>query len=139
MISTSVRGSAPYKRAFKKVVGGRRLPLPSSPSRPTLTRDQILDIIAAHYQRLGTVMVATMNDARHIKAAVDHRWVTPTVQHAVDALRAAGIPPVDATIGAFRSAARLHRKDLSIFVFQGEAMIEAKRIAGRCRGRKYHI
>ena len=132
--------STPQQKVYHKAIGARRRQLAHSVSvRPTLGRNQILDLLAASYQRLGATLLPTMNDARRAGGTLDGRWVTSTLQPAVDALRAVGITPVDATVGAFRRAARLYRKDMSIFVFPGEDVVAASRIAGRCRGRKYSI
>ena len=132
------RRSKPYQRVFKKAVRGHQRHPAASPSvRPVHTRNQILDILAAAYQRLGVTPLGTMNDARRLKVALDAQWVPPILQPAVDALRAVGLPPRDATIGAFRRVALLTTKDVGhLVIFPNESVVEAKRVAGRCRGRK---
>ena len=104
-------------RVARKIVGqavggslrNRLAPTPRSSASPALTRDEILDCLAAAYQNLGAQLLPTMNHLHGMHADMLKReLVTRTMlQTGFDALRTNGINPQDDTFNGFMRAAKL--------------------------------
>ena len=135
----------PYARAVDRAIGGplrhrvSTTHVPQTTSR--LSRKEVLDCIAAEYQKLDNALLVPMNQLRGMNGHLVGREVATggILQPALTALAAKGLHPQDGRVGSFLRMTRLSPKDMRwALVFDGESSVAAKRVAGRFRARKPH-